>query len=74
MLLLEGSSGKISGEDNRLSGTKLEIRVHRKMYNSKIWKHFKTLYIEIFQNKVEFKCWVLLVVIKSRVNVYVEND
>lgn len=55
---LEVSAKKISGEDNGLSGTKLERRVHTRMYNSKIRKHFKMLYIEIFQNKVEFKCWV----------------
>lgn len=55
---LEGLAKKISGEDNRLSGTKLERRVHTRMYNSKIWKHFKMLYIEIFRNKVEFKCRV----------------
>lgn len=45
------------------------------MHNSKVWKHFKTLDIEMFQNKVEFKCWVcslLVVIIKSRINVYVE--
>ena len=41
-----------------IAGTKLEDRVHTKMYNSKIWKHFKTLYIEMFQNQVEFKCCV----------------
>ena len=56
--------------------TKLEGRVQTKIYNSKIWKHFKTLYIEMFQNKVEVKRWVcslLVVIIKSRINVHVES-
>lgn len=49
-------------------------RASAKMYNSKIWKHFKTLCIEIFQNKVEFKCWLPFVIIKRRINVYAENE
>lgn len=53
---LEGSSRKIFGENFQ---EQPEGRFYTKMYSSKIWKHFKTLCIEMFQNKVEFKCWIL---------------
>lgn len=44
------------------------------MYNSKIWKHYKILHIEMFPKEVEFNAtFVLFVIMKSRINVYVEN-
>lgn len=43
------------------------------MYSSKIWKHYKTLHVEMFPKEVEFNATFVLVIIKSRVNGYVEN-
>lgn len=40
------------------------------MYNSKIWKHYETLHIEMFPKEVEFNAVFVLFVV---INVYVEN-
>lgn len=53
-----------------LEKRRLEIRVHTEMYNSEIWKHYKTLHIEMFPKEVEFNALFVLFVI---INVYVEN-